>query len=572
MENKQVKIIKPKPKFMVDENGEQVLKLKRVCAYCRVSTDNDEQKTSVDYQIDEYTKRIQLNPDWVFAGIFADEGISGTSTKNRKQFNEMINLARSKKIDLILTKSISRFTRNTVDCLNYIRELRAIGVEIYFEKENIYSSDSKVDFLLTIMSSIAQEEARNTSENVKWTVQKRFKEGVPIVNTQRFLGYTKDKKGGQLVIVPEEAKIVKELFALYIGGVGPAEIRRIFEAKGYKTGAGKTKWLGTTINDMLKNEKYCGGLLLQKTVSLDYLSHKRVANRDLAPMYHIENSHEPIVDKETFLLARQIMKDRANVKAGEDKNLAKYTRRYPLSGIVICGNCGHALKRRYWNYGKDSNKVVVLCGGYVNSGKTKCKAKGIESSIIEQTAIEVINKVFLSEFDIMKDIYKAVLSSVNIVETDTRMDVLTKSINEIEIKINELVDMKLNNELNKDVFNNKYQILSEDLRNKEKELKNLEKEKSSNFDKNSRIEKMKTIIKESKGITTLEIDVLRAFIYRIIAVNKNNLIFCVSTNRAYTDTEFNEKLEDFIKYLAIAEGKLLNEKKERTMNYRVISI
>lgn len=180
MLKKQVKVIKPKMNLeTLSDQPLQKLK-KRVCAYCRVSTDNDEQKTSYDAQVDEYTTRIKNNPEWELAKIYADEGISGTSTKKRKQFNEMIQACRDGLIDLIITKSISRFARNTVDCLNYIRELRTLNVEIFFEKENIYSSDTKVDFLLTIMASISQEEARNVSENVKWNVAKRFKEGVRV--------------------------------------------------------------------------------------------------------------------------------------------------------------------------------------------------------------------------------------------------------------------------------------------------------------------------------------------------------------------------------------------------------
>lgn len=261
MLNKQVKVIKPKINLeTLSDQPLQKLK-KRVCAYCRVSTDNDEQKTSYDAQVDEYTTRIKNNPEWSLAKIYADEGISGTSTKKRKQFNEMIQACRDGLIDLIITKSISRFARNTVDCLNYIRELRTLNVEIFFEKENIYSSDTKIDFLLTIMASISQEEARNVSENVKWNVAKRFKEGVPIVNHKRFLGYTKDKKGGNLVIIPEEAEIVKKIFTLYTSRVAPTEIMRYLGSKGYKTGADKSKWTNSSLISILRNEKYCGDLL-----------------------------------------------------------------------------------------------------------------------------------------------------------------------------------------------------------------------------------------------------------------------------------------------------------------------
>ena len=263
MQNKQVKIVQPR--MVIDPSGAFAKQLKkRVCAYVRVSTDNLEQKTSYTAQTEEYTSRIQNNPEWIFSGIYADEGISGTSTKHRKQFNAMMDAARRGEIDMILTKSISRFARNTVDCLNFIREMRTINVEIFFEKENIYSSDPKVDFLLTIMSSIAQEEARNVSENVKWNVQKRFNDGVPIVNTARFLGYTKDRKGGNLVVVPEEAKLVQTIFQMYVSGVGPQTIANHMESIGALTGAKASKWSISTVQSILKNEKYTGDLVQQK--------------------------------------------------------------------------------------------------------------------------------------------------------------------------------------------------------------------------------------------------------------------------------------------------------------------
>jgi site-specific DNA recombinase len=183
---------------------------------------------------------------------------------------------------------------------------------------------------------MAQEEARNVSENVKWNVQRRFREGVPIVNHQRFLGYTKDKKGGNLIIEPNEAKLVKLIFNLYISGVGPSKIVKQLKGMGAKTGAGKTEWRISTITSILKNEKYMGDMLQQKTISVDYLNHVRVKNKDHAPTYYTENSHEAIIDKETFELAQRIRKDRAKVRVGQDKNLAKYTNTYPLSAMIVC--------------------------------------------------------------------------------------------------------------------------------------------------------------------------------------------------------------------------------------------
>lgn len=230
---------------------------KRVCAYARVSTDQEDQINSYKAQIHEYTKHINDNPEWIFQGMYADEGLSGTSIKKRVQFLNMIDDARHGKIDLILTKSMSRFARNTVDSLTIIRELRNLGVEVFFEKENLYSSDSKVDFMLTIFSSIAQEESRNISENIKWGYRKRFKEGIVHINTNRFLGYDKDENGN-IVINSQEAKTVKMIFNLYIAGYSTREIAEHLTHNNIVNGRGVVLWKPATITSILTNEKYSG--------------------------------------------------------------------------------------------------------------------------------------------------------------------------------------------------------------------------------------------------------------------------------------------------------------------------
>ncbi|HBO66872.1 MAG TPA: recombinase family protein, partial [Acholeplasmataceae bacterium] len=283
---------------------------KRVCAYARVSTDTEDQINSYNAQISEYTSQIKENNDWEFVNMYADEGISGTSTKKRVNFLRMIDDAKAGKIDLILVKSLSRFARNTVDCLSIIQELRTINVEVFFEKENISSSDSKVDFMMTIFSSIAQEEARNISENVKWGIRKRYKDGNIRINTSRFLGYDKDEKG-KIVINSDEAKIVKMIFNLYLSGMSYREISTLLVENNIKNGRNEIIWHPANIMHILKNEKYCGDVLLQKRVTLDYLTHKSVINKGQAPQYYIENNHEPIISRELFQVVQQTLKNRS---------------------------------------------------------------------------------------------------------------------------------------------------------------------------------------------------------------------------------------------------------------------
>ncbi len=288
-------------------------------------------------------------------------------------------------------------------------------------------------------------------------------------------------------------------------------------------------------------------------------------------MYHIEDSHEPIIDKETFNLAQQIMNDRRNTKTGEDKNLSKYNKRYPLSGIVYCGKCGRTLKRRYWNYGTDVSKVMMQCGGYLE-GKANCSAKAIESILIEKAAIEVINKYFLSNIDIINELYRSILSAVDVSETAFKIDEIANEIIDIENKMSSLAEMKLENQITKELYSIKFHELNNELHKKEILVKELNKEKDINFDKNQRVAKMKKALKEKNQIDTLEVDVLRSFIYRIITINKENIIFCVSANKAYSDKEFTEKIKEFMDYPSIFDGKIISDNKKKILKYKVISI
>lgn len=258
-----------------------------MAAYCRVSTDYDEQASSYETQVAHYKELIQKEPTWEFAGIYADDGISGTNTKKREQFNQMIAACKAGKIDLIVTKSISRFARNTIDCLKYIRDLKAINVAIFFEKENINTMDVKGEVLITIMASLAQQESESLSQNVKMGIQYRYQQGKVFVNHNHFLGYTKDAQGN-LVIEPEEAKVIKRIFYSYLNGMSMKQIADSLKADGILTG-GKTKnWQSSGVSKILKNEKYMGDALLQKTYTVDFLSKKRVKNNGITPQYYVE--------------------------------------------------------------------------------------------------------------------------------------------------------------------------------------------------------------------------------------------------------------------------------------------
>ena len=293
--NKSITVIPARKRVGNTVNKEVKPKL-RVAAYCRVSTDSDEQATSYDAQVEHYTNFIQKNEEWEFAGIFADDGITGTSTKKRDEFNRMIEECMAGNIDMIITKSISRFARNTLDCLKYIRQLKDKNIAVFFEKENINTMESKGEVLLTIMASLAQQESQSLSQNVKLGIQYRYQQGEVQVNHKRFLGYTKDENK-QLVIDPEGAEVVKRIYREYLEGASLLQIARGLEADGILTAAGKAKWRPETLKKILQNEKYIGDALLQKTYTVDFLSKKRVKNNGIVPQYYVENSHEPIIPR-----------------------------------------------------------------------------------------------------------------------------------------------------------------------------------------------------------------------------------------------------------------------------------
>lgn len=277
---------------------------RRVCGYARVSTENEEQQTSYKSQVDYYTNFIKSNPNWEFVGLYSDEGISATNIKKRDGFNRMVSDALNGKIDLIITKSISRFARNTVDSLSTIRKLKEKNVEVFFEKENIYTFDSKGELMISLLSSLAQDESRSISENTTWGIRKRFSDGYVRMRFNNFLGYTLGKDG-KAKIVKEEAKVVKLIYKLFMQGYGYKPIARILMNKGIKSPSGCDIWRDNTVKSILTNERYIGDALLQKNFTVDFLNKKMKKNEGEVPQYYIENDHEAIISKELFNAVRE---------------------------------------------------------------------------------------------------------------------------------------------------------------------------------------------------------------------------------------------------------------------------
>ena len=361
----------------------------RVAAYCRVSTDSDEQATSYDAQVEHYTELIQKNPEWEFAGIYADDGISGTNTKKREDFNRMIDDCEAGNIDMIITKSISRFARNTLDCLKYIRKLKEKNIPVFFEKEAINTMDAKGEVLITIMASLAQQESQSLSQNVKLGLQFRYQSGQVQVNHNHFLGYTKDADGN-LIIDPEQAEVVKRIYREYLEGYSMDRIAKGLEDDGILTGAGKTKWWTSTINKILRNEKYIGDALLQKTYTTDFLNKTRVKNNGIVPQYYVEGNHEAIIPKDIFLRVHEELVRRRIVKTSTNGKKRTYSCNHCFAQIVICGECGEMFRRIHWN-NRGCKSIVWRCISRLEPTGQECHARTVNETILENVVVQAIN-------------------------------------------------------------------------------------------------------------------------------------------------------------------------------------
>jgi DNA invertase Pin-like site-specific DNA recombinase len=404
----------------------------RVAAYCRVSTDSDEQATSYEAQVEHYTNYIKGNSEWELAGIYADDGITGTNTKKRDEFNRMIEDCMEGKIDMVITKSISRFARNTLDCLKYIRQLKDKNIPVFFEKENINSMDSKGEIMLTIMASLAQQESQSLSQNVKLGFQFRYQQGEVQVNHNRFLGYTKDENR-RLVIVPEEAEVVKRIYREYLEGASLLQIARGLEADGILTAANKRKWRPETLKKILQNEKYIGDALLQKTYTVDFLSKKRVVNNGIVPQYYVENSHEPIITREIFMQVQEEMVRRANLQAGKSGKRRIYSSKYALSSIVYCGECGDIYRRVHWN-NRGKKSIVWRCVSRLENTGLFCTASTILEDTLKEKIVEAIN-VAVSGKNSFLAILKKNIETVLSVDLDETTADIDKRLEELQTEL-----------------------------------------------------------------------------------------------------------------------------------------
>ena len=391
---------RPEPKVIVIPAKEELpqdqekKKNLRVAAYCRVSTKKDEQLNSYENQKAYYTEKIMANPDWTMADIFADEGITGTSACKRKDFLRMIRQCRQGKIDMILAKSVSRFARNTVDTLNYTRELRGMGIPVIFEEQNINSIYPESEFLITIHGAFAQSESEGISSRVKWGKHQAMRTGKANIQYKTLLGYEKNPDG-EMVVNAEQAETVRRIYEMYLSGQTLRSIKDALESGGFKNSAGTMEWTTSNLRTILSDEKYCGDVLLQKTFIQDCISKKVIKNTGQLPMYLIQNHHEAIIPRDRFDAVQVELARRKTLTSSTKKSaptgMSRYSGKYALSGLLFCGECGTAYRRVVWTQ-HGEKRAVWRCSSRLDYGKKYCKeSPTLDESPLQQAVLAAIN-------------------------------------------------------------------------------------------------------------------------------------------------------------------------------------
>jgi len=347
--------------------------IKNVAAYARVSCGNDEMLHSLAAQVSYYSELIQKEPSWNYHGVYADAALTGTKD-TRPEFQRLLADCRAGKIQMVITKSISRFARNTVILLETARELKSLGIDIFFEEQRIHTLSAEGELMLTILAGYAQEESRSVSENIKWRIRKDFKEGKP--NTGTLLGYR--MKNRVLQVIPAEAEVVRQIFNYYLSGMGVLAIRKKLMAKGITLSQ-------TGVSCILRNVKYQGDLLLQQTVVIDHISKKQVRNDGIAPKYYVTDAHEPIISREVFEAAQKEITRRA--AAHSPRTFP--AKQYELTGMILCGQCGAAYRRKHAAAGSKYEKIVWICTTFNTLGKSECSSQQIPEDILMEKIAEV---------------------------------------------------------------------------------------------------------------------------------------------------------------------------------------
>ena len=494
MRQKVVTKIEANPLLIKRNDENSVL---RVAAYCRVSTDSEDQLESYAAQVAYYTDIITKNPKWRFVKIYADEGITGTLAKKRKCFLEMIRDCEKGKIDLILTKSVARFARNTVDSLRYVRQLKAMGVGVFFQEQNLDTRKIDNEMVIGFHSVMAQAESENISANVRWGIRQRMRTGTYAFR-YNILGYRKGADG-EPEIIPEEAQTIQEIYRRYLMGSTTDQIKTYLESNGIQTKNGKTEWSKGNIYSILTNEKYCGDVIYQKTYVENCISKKVKKNRGELTKYLVTNNHPAIISRETFRMAQAELARRGNMRKVSDKTITqqgKYSGKYALTNLLICGECGSPYRRRTWVH-NGVNKKVWRCVSRVDHGTEYCKDS---VSLYEDKLQEAICRALRKALHDNKEVLNLIISNLSYAITNEN-DVLDsyaieKQMQIINNEIEENIELLERTEGDKGRIEKLIERQSEELAALREQLKMVKAKIASNSKVNAEVERIKNVLQD----------------------------------------------------------------------------
>ena len=514
------------PTINVQESVKEKYRQTRVVAYCRVSTMQEEQLNSYEVQQRYYKERINREPDWTLVKIFADKGITGTSVKNRDEFHKMIRLCKRGKADMIITKSIARFARNTLDCLKYTRMLKRIGVDVYFEEQNLHSKQPGAEFYITIYGSIAQTESENISANVKWGKAQSAREGKAPFFYKKFLGY---KKGadGKPVIDEEQADIVKFIYDRFLAGDSFKTIANRLEELKILSPAGKTKWSCTTIQSILSNEKYKGDVIINKTYIVDCISKEVKINNGEREKYYVENNHPAIIDAGMFgrvqeELARRASKPKVK-QVGTKTEQGRYSSKYALTELLVCGECKTPYRRCTWTI-NGQKKIVWRCINRLDFGKKYChKSPTVEESVLHESIMDAVMKVACQNTDVLRTLKMHIAMGLETEEQEDKALEIQIRIAEIETEFNKMLE-SISVETVENFDETKAKELLNEKENLQKQLTLMADVKQKRESEKSRLDEIYTVIDGLKNHPlTYDDEMIRRILECVIVESKEKI-------------------------------------------------
>lgn len=496
---KTVTLIEPKKSFVVDKDKH---KQKRVAAYCRVSTDSEEQLTSYTNQMRVYTEMINSNKEWEFAGMYADEGISGTKADKRPQFQKMIDDCYKGKIDYIITKSVSRFARNTVECLKYVRILKTKGIGIYFEEQKLDTLKNESELYLVIYAGFAQSESESISKNITWSFRKKFEEGTPMFQYKRLLGYRKGEDG-MPEIVPKEAEVVERIFTMYLAGTTLDVIAKTLQEENLQFENKTFTFSKPMIANILQNEKYCGDCILQKTITVDPIDKVRKVNEGEVPMWLVENSHPAIISREIFHRTQEEMSRRRTINPVSKKNTmtasGKYSK-YALKDVLQCGECGTKYRRVTWSK-KGKKKIVWRCCSRLDYGTKYCKDSiTVEETQLQQAIVRALNKFNSEDSATYIMLMRSTIGdAIGLNGGSDEIDLLERRIDALNRRMLALVNDSVENGSDIETHEDEFKAISEQIEQLRRRITAIQESQREDGDLQTRLKEIQDTINEREA-------------------------------------------------------------------------